>query len=138
MQTTAIFWPMAAHALLVFAIYGLFLVRRREAVKAGDATMSQFRENREEPPQSLFVKNSLTNQFELPVLFHAVSLALFVTGGAGMAAVVLAWIFALSRYVHAVIHVTSNRIRHRQPAFAVGFLAVVLMWGLLAVHLLRG
>lgn len=138
MQTTAIFWPMVAHALLVFAIYGLFLVRRREAVKAGDAPMSQFRENRDEPPQSLFVKNSLTNQFELPVLFHAVCLALFVAGGAGMAAVALAWVFALSRYVHAFIHVTSNCIRHRQPAFAVGFLAVVLMWGLLAVHLLRG
>ena len=138
MTPTAIFWPMVAHAVLVFAIYGLFLLKRREAVKAGDATMSQFRENRDEPPQSLFVKNNLANQFELPVLFHAVCLALFVTGGAGTAAIVLAWIFSLSRYVHAFIHVTSNRIRHRQPAFAAGFVAVVLMWGLLAVQLPRG
>lgn len=137
MQMTAIFWPMIAHALLVFAIYGLFLVRRRQAVKAGDATMAQFRENRDEPPQSLFVKNNLANQFELPVLFHVVCLALFVTGAAGVAALVLAWVFALSRYVHAVIHVTSNDIRLRQPAFSVGFLAVLLMWGLLAVHLLQ-
>lgn len=137
MQMTAIFWPMIAHALLVFAIYGLFLVRRRQAVKAGDATMAQFRENRHEPPQSLFVKNNLANQFELPVLFHVVCLALFVTGAAGVAALVLAWVFALSRYVHAVIHVTSNDIRLRQPAFSVGFLAVLLMWGLLAVHLLQ-
>ena len=138
MTPTAIFWPMIAHAVLVFVIYAMMLLKRREAVIAGDATMSQFRENRDEPAQSLFVRNNLANQFELPVLFHAVCLALFVTGGAGTAAIVMAWIFAVSRYVHAFIHVTSNNIRQRQPAFASGFVMVVLMWGLLAVHLLRG
>lgn len=135
MNQAAILWPMIAHAALVYAVYVLMFVRRKAAVRAGSARISQFRENQNEPAESLFVRNNLTNQFELPVLFHACCLALFVAGGAGIAAVVLAWIFILSRYVHAFIHVTSNRIRYRQPAFTVGLAAVALMWGLLAIHL---
>ena len=80
-------------------------------------------------------RNNLANQFELPVLFHAVCLALFVTGGAGPVAVWLAWAFVLSRYAHAFVHVTSNRIRFRQPMFTLGFLALGAMWGLLALTL---
>lgn len=137
MTGTAIFWPMIVHVVLVICLYALLGVRRRQAVRAGRAKISQFRENRDEPAESLFVKNSLANQSELPPLFHLACLALFVTGGAGTLAVALAWLFSLSRCVHAFIHVTSNRIRYRQPAFLAGFLAVVALWGLLAVQLLR-
>ena len=137
MNQTAIFWPMIAHVALVVMIYALLSLRRKEAVRAGAARISQFRENRNEPAQSLFARNALENQFELPVLFHFACLALYVTGGAGLLAVALAWLFVVSRYVHAFIHVTSNRIRFRQPAFILGFVMVVAMWLLLAVHLLR-
>jgi hypothetical protein len=108
-----------------------------QAVKQGAAKISQFRENREEPPQSLFVRNSLANQTELPPLFHIACLALYETGGVGTFVLLVAWLFAISRYVHAFIHVTSNRIRYRQPAFLVGFVAVVVLWAALALHLLR-
>jgi hypothetical protein len=114
MSQTAIFWPMIAHAALVYVIYVVTFLRRVAAVKAGSARVSQFRENQNEPAESLFARNNLANQFELPMLFHAVCLALFVTGGAGAFALAAAWIFALSRMLHAYIHVTSNRIRHRQ------------------------
>lgn len=135
MNQTAIFWPMIFHALLVFCVYALMYVRRREAVRTGSARISQFRENRDEPPQSLFVRNNLANQFELPVLFHVVCLALYVTNGAGLFPVVIAWIFTLSRYAHAYVHVTSNRIRHRQPLFLVGFVSVGVLWLWLALHI---
>lgn len=138
MTGTAIFWPMIVHVALVIALYALLGMRRAAAVRAGSARISQFRENREEPPESLFARNSLNNQFELPPLFHLACIALFVAGAAGTVAVVLAWLFVLSRYAHAAIHVTTNRIRHRQPAFIAGFVMVVLLWLLLAVHLLRG
>lgn len=137
MTDTAIFWPMIAHVVLVVGLYALLGVRRAAAVKAGRAKTSQFRENLNEPADSLFVRNCLSNQFELPVLFHAACLALHVTGGGGTWAVLLAWLFVASRYVHAFIHVTSNRIRHRQPAFTAGFVAVIALWATLAVHLLR-
>lgn len=136
MNQTAIFWPMIAHAALVFAIYVLLGLRRRQAVAAGHAKVSQFRENRDEPAESLFVRNALENQFELPLLFYAVCLALQASGAVGALTLGLAWVFAVSRYVHTFIHVTSNRIRYRQPAFTVGFLALIALWVLLAVDLL--
>lgn len=136
MNQTAIFWPMIAHVFLVMLIYALLGLRRKAAVVAGSAKVSQFRENQVEPEQSIFVRNALANQFELPMLFHVVCLALYATAGAGVFAVAMAWLFVASRYVHTFIHVTSNRIRYRQPAFVVGFILVVLMWGLLAFHLL--
>jgi hypothetical protein len=136
MNSTAIFWPMIAHVALVYGIYILTYLRRVKAVKGGSARVSQFRENRDEPAESLFARNNLANQFELPVLFHAGCLALFVTGAAGTTAIVLAWLFVLSRYAHAYIHVTSNRIRYRQPAFSAGLVALALMWLLLAANLL--
>ena len=138
MNQSAIFWPMMAHVLLVYGLYGLMFMRRMAAVRSGNARVSQFRENRDEPAESLFVRNSLTNQFELPVLFHAACLALFATGAADEVALALAWLFIASRYVHALIHVTTNRIRHRQPAFTAGLLLLALMWGWLALRLIGG
>lgn len=136
MTQTAIFWPMIAHVVLVVALYALLAMRRGAAVKAGRAKVSQFRENLNEPQDSLFVKNCLSNQYELPVLFHAACLALHVTGGDGVWAVAVAWLFALSRYAHAAIHVTTNRIRHRQPAFIVGFVALIALWAMLGLRIL--
>lgn len=134
MTGTAIFWPMIAHVALVVGLYALLGLRRGAAVKAGRAKVSQFRENLNEPADSLFVRNSLSNQFELPVLFHVVCLALHVTGGDGAWAVALALLFVLSRYVHAFIHVTSNRIRYRQPVFTLGFVVLIALWAMLGVR----
>ena len=135
MEATAIFWPMIAHVALVYGVYALMALRRKRAVESGSAKVSQFRENRDEPAESLFVRNNLANQFELPVLFHLCCLALYASGGVGMVVVMLAWVFVASRYVHAAIHVTTNRIRHRQPAFIAGFLSLGAMWAALAIHI---
>ncbi|WP_036484371.1 MAPEG family protein [Nitratireductor basaltis] len=135
MTQTAIIWPMIAHVLLVYIVYVLVLLRRTAAVKAGNATVAQFRENQNEPSESIFVRNNLANQFELPVLFHAVCLALAVTGGATGLAVTLAWIFIASRYAHAVVHIRGGRIGHRQKLFGLGFLVLAIMWIVLAVQI---
>jgi hypothetical protein len=137
MNQTAIFWPMLVHVALVYAVYVLISKRRIAAVKAGSAKPAQFRENQVEPPESIFVRNNLANQFELPVLFYAACLSLFVTGGVTIITLALAWVFSLSRIVHAWVHVTSNRIRYRRPIFTLGYLVLAGMWVGLVVALLR-
>lgn len=129
------FWPMVAHAVLVFILYGLIGFRRDAVVKAGKATKEQFRENRDEPAESLVVRNAIANQFELPVLFHVGSIVLFMTQADNLPAVILAWVFVVSRYAHAFVHVTSNDLRYRGALFALGFLALVGMWVWLGVWL---
>lgn len=135
MTNEAMIWPMIAHVVLVMTLYVLLSSRRIAAVKAGRATVSQFRENLKEPEDSLFVHNNLKNQFELPIFFHIVCLTLYVVEGDNLATVALAWIFVVSRYVHAYIHVTTNRIRHRRPAFILGVASLSLLWIWLGVWL---
>ncbi|RWX77094.1 hypothetical protein EPK99_15690 [Neorhizobium lilium] len=134
-STEATLWPMIAHAALVFFLYWLLSKRRFAAVKTGSAEAGQFRENREEPLESLLVHNNLKNQFELPVLFYAVSLALYVSTADNPATVALEWVFVLSRFAHSYVHITSNRLRYRRPAFVVGFLSLLALWVWLAVWL---
>jgi hypothetical protein len=69
------------------------------------------------------------------VLFFAACLSLFVTGGAGMAAVIVAWAFVLARAAHAWIHLTTNRIRQRRMLFVVGLTINLVQWLLLAFHI---
>jgi hypothetical protein len=128
-----IFWPMVAHVLLVFVLYALLSYRRVGLVKAGKVQVSQFRENREEPGESLVVRNSIANQFELPVLFHVCCVLLYITEADNIVSLVLAWLFIASRYLHAFVHVTSNRIRYRRPLFMAGFATLGGMWIWLSV-----
>lgn len=134
--STAIFWPLLAQVLLTFVIYVLVSYRRIGAVKAGTAKPADFRVPSIEPEASATVARNLSNQFELPVLFYVACLSLYVTDGAGMAAIVVSWAFFVSRLVHAYVHVTSNRIWHRRRLFILGLLINLLQWLLLAVHLL--
>lgn len=131
------FWPMVAHAVLVFILYALLGWRRRTLVKAGRIQPPQFRENHaaSEPAESLVVRNSIANQFELPLLFHACCIVLYVTQADNLAAVILAWIFVAMRYAHAFVHVTSNNLRYRSPLFALGFLVLAGMWVWLGIWL---
>ncbi|ASP50481.1 MAPEG family protein [Sinorhizobium meliloti] len=74
-----IFWPMVAHVALVFALYALLSTRRASLIRTGKIDASLFRENRDEPGESLIVRNSIANQFELPVLFHLCCVLLYLT-----------------------------------------------------------
>lgn len=135
MNQTVIFWPMIAQVALVYVIYAVVSKKRIDAVRAGQARTSQFRENRVEPDESLFARNNLVNQFELPVLFYPLCICLFVTGGVSIFTLVLAWLFVASRYIHAWIQITTNRIRHRRPAFILGYFLLAALWINFALHL---
>ncbi|MBU2328363.1 MAG: MAPEG family protein [Alphaproteobacteria bacterium] len=126
------FWPLLAHAFLVFGLYALLVVRRAAVVRAGKVERIAFRENLAEPEESRVVNRAIANQFELPVLFYAVSVLLFMTEADNLAAVVLAWIFVLARYVQAAMQVIGN-LPLRRLSFMLGFVALFLMWLWLAI-----
>ncbi|MCM5691417.1 MAPEG family protein [Sinorhizobium meliloti] len=128
-----IFWPMVAHVALVFALYALLSTRRASLIRTGKIDASLFRENRDEPGESLIVRNNIANQFELPVLFHLCCVLLYLTEADNLLSLGLAWLFVALRYAHAFIHVTSNWLRYRQPLFMAGFLVLVAMWTWLSV-----
>ena len=137
MLQTAIIWPMIVQTALVFAIYLVASKRRADAVRSGVAKDQDFRVPTVEPEPSATAIRNIANQFELPVLFYAVSILLLVTNGVNILTLLCAWLFVVSRIFHAVVHVTSNRLALRRPAFAVGFVTNFLLWAALALQLLR-
>jgi hypothetical protein len=121
------FWPLVAHAFLVFCLYALLVVRRAAVVRAGKVERIAFRENLAEPEESRVVNKAIANQFELPVLFYAVSVLLFICEADNLAALVLAWIFVATRYAQTAMHLTGN-LPLRRLFFMLGFVALFLMW----------
>lgn len=86
------------------------------------------------PEHEKRVANALDNQFQLPVLFYvAVGLSLYM--GAGWIEIGLAWLFVVSRIVHAVIFVTRNRVYRRFFAYTFGYGMLCLFWLDLAIRL---
>jgi hypothetical protein len=135
MSQTAIFWPMIALTLLIYVVYALLMLRRREAVISGQASPRDFKLPLKEPEASATAIRNLINLYELPMLFYVVCLALYAVNGSSFLAVLLAWLFVAARIAHTFVHVTSNRLSLRQPLFVIGFILNGALWGLLALHL---
>ena len=82
------------------------------------------------------VANNIRNQFQLPVLFYVIVLALFAHRSVDMPALVVAWLFVASRVVHSWIHIGSNYVPNRTRVFKLGVLFLVVLLGLLINGLL--
>ena len=135
----AILWPMCALAGLVAVVWlRLYAVRLTEI---RTRRIDPQRLARADEAVRLLENNSaadnLRNLFEIPVLFFAVCLALYVTGFVTEMQVSLAWGFVMLRAVHSFIHTTYNRVMHRFLAYAVSTIFVFAMWVLFAVSLVQ-
>lgn len=133
----AIFWPMVVQAALTLALYPILMFRRKSAATRGDASFMQMANGGVQPEAAGRASRNLMNQYELPVLFFAVCLALYVTNGASWFAFVIAWIFVISRVAHAIIHVGMNVLQLRGAAFGLGYLCIVILWIMFAIHILN-
>lgn len=137
MYVTATLLPVFVQVALTFAVLFRLGAVRLKAIRAGGLV-------REEvvlgdtgwPPIVRQASNCFRNQFELPVLFYVLAVLALVTRQASDLFLVLAWLFVLSRIVHAYVYVTSNHIGWRFGAFAVGALVLLAMWVLFALAIL--
>lgn len=136
MSPTAIFWPMIALTFLIYCVYALLFIRRRQSVISGQAKIQEFIIPTKEPEISATTIRNLNNLYEVPMLFYVVCLSLYAVNGVSFLAVLIAWLFVGMRIAHTLIHVTSNRLRYRQPIFTLGFILNGILWIILAMHLL--
>ncbi len=138
-MSTAALWltgAMLAQGALIFIVTALLyqaripLIMRRE-VRMADIALDKSKW----PDRSRLVANAFENQFEIPTLFFvAALLALYV--GASPIEAGLAWLFVGSRYIHAFIHLTGNRVTRRFFAYATGVVIMALFWLDLVVRLI--
>ena len=128
MSYSHIFWPVLAQVFLTLAIFIVLGARKARAVKAGQVNRQQAAlDSRVWPEDVVKVSNNIANQFEVPVLFYVLCLVLYNINAAGTVAVVLAWLFVVSRYAHAYVHLGSNYVPVRMRLFMVGCVVLLAM-----------
>ena len=137
MNQIAILYPVFVQVLIVMTVACMMAVARARAIKSMDRQRGNpdlARGKAVWPEDAAKRAANYSNQFELPVLFYAVVAFALIAKGADLIMVILAWVFVLTRIVHAAIHIGPNKVRLRSPAFALGFLVLAIMWIKLFLH----
>lgn len=128
MSSHLIFWPVLVQVLIPLLVLVVNAKRKAADVKAGSVDLKKAALDNEawSLPVVLTSKN-LANQFQIPVLFYVVCFLLASIDAVGVAALSAAWVFVLSRCVHAWVHITSNYVPVRMRAFIVGLIALLVL-----------
>lgn len=121
-----ILWPTFAMVALIFAVWTVLLVRRMRVVK-GIATGAADPDARLFKPIEL-PGNTVASLFELPVLFFAIVPLLMGTRQAGVAQVLLAWIFVGSRALHSLLHLRRTDVRRQFRVYLASAAVLAAMW----------
>ncbi len=124
MQAHLIFWPMLT--VLAIPLFVLILNAKRKAAdrKAGTYNADAAIINTAWSLPVVLTSNSLANQFQLPVIFYVLCFIIFNINAVSHLVIFLAWAFALLRWIHAIVHVTTNTISLRFASFLPGVLVL--------------
>ena len=129
MVQTAIFGPFFAMMLLTLVVWMYMYIRRLSFVRQQKLSPRDLQSpealTRGAPPGVVMPSNNLRNLFEMPVLFYAVALYLFVTFQVDSVYWGAAWIFVAFRVLHSAVHCTFNFVPLR---FALYVVSAVALW----------
>jgi hypothetical protein len=139
MSHTLLFWPAFAQVVLILIVMVTMGRARAGSMKARKQSMDDVALNRPTDWDEASTKaaNNYKNHFEMPVLFFAAigyALALKI---ADPVLVVAAWAFVAARVVQTAIHLGPNIVAPRALSFLLGVLALIVMWGALALQIAR-
>jgi hypothetical protein len=139
MSIPTILLPLFVQVALTFALMFWMAFGRIGALKRRETTLGNNALGQPNwPPRVQQISNCYHNQFQLPLLFYVLTVLAMITRHADLVFVVMAWLFVLSRLLHAYIHSGTNYVRHRFNAFAFGAIVLLAMWIIFAVRILLG
>ena len=133
MNQAAIFSPFFAMLFLTFVVWVYMYVRRINFITKSEIDSQKFAVPgtlaQMSPAEVSNPSDNLKNLFEIPVLFYALVLYLFVTQQVDNVYVYAAWIFIIFRTLHSIVHCTFNYVMLRfylylGSAIAVWFMAI--------------
>jgi len=137
MSAQAILLPVFTLVALTFALLFLTGYSRVGSVRRGETKVRDIALGQPNWPERIIkIGNSYNSQFQLPILFYVLVILAYVLRKADLLFVILSWVFVVTRFGHAYIHVTSNQVGRRFNAFAAGFAVLVVMWIIFAMRIL--
>jgi hypothetical protein len=132
MTQNAIFSPFFAMILLTLIVWVYMYVRRIRFITSRQLTPKELEPivfAQLSPPSVSNPSDNLKNLFEMPIIFYALVLYLFLTKQVDMVYVTAAWGFVLFRTMHSAVHCTFNRVMLRFYLYLCSSIAVWLMAG---------
>jgi hypothetical protein len=129
MNQNDILAPFVGTMLLTLVVWIYMYSRRIPFIIAGKLTPQQLTPvelARLSPPHVSNPSDNLKNLFELPTIFYAVVLYLYVTAQVDALYVAAAWIFFAFRILHSAVHCTFNLVPLRFWLYAISALALWL------------
>jgi hypothetical protein len=136
MSFQAMLMPVFALVALTFALLFWMQILRLQAIRKGQVPAHSVALREPNWPARLTqISNAYHNQLETPLLFYVLILLAIITETADSILFILSWLFVGSRYAHAYIHLTSNRLPARASVFLVGAIGLALMWIIVAARL---
>ena len=134
MNQELIFQPFFVLMLLTIVIWFYMYAKRipfiESLIKKGDMPPEQltpYELLKSSPPDVANPSDNLKNLFELPVLFYALCIYLFVTNNVDQLALIAAWVFVGFRVVHSLVHCTVNIAMLRFVLYCISALALWFM-----------
>ncbi|MES2626444.1 MAG: MAPEG family protein [Pseudomonadota bacterium] len=130
MDQTRIFLPFVGVMLLTLVVWIYMYARRIPFIVRSKLTPAQLTPQelaRLSPPQVANPSDNLKNLFELPTIFYALVLYLYVTQQVDSSYVTAAWIFFVLRVLHSIVHCTFNLVLLRFWIYALSALALWFM-----------
>jgi hypothetical protein len=130
MKAETIFQPMLALMGLTLVVWVYMYARRIPFITRNRLTPNQLTAAelaRLSPPAVSNPSDNLKNLFELPTLFYALLLYLYVVGQVDGLYSTLAWAFVGFRVLHSAVHCTVNIILLRFTLYAISAAA---LWGM--------
>ena len=130
-EQRAIFGPFIAQIILTFGVLALLAFRRLTFIKRNKVTPEQLQRPGElariSPAVVVNASDNLKNLFEVPVLFYAFTLYLFVTKQVDTLYVLAAWFYFFGRVAHSIVHCTFNNVIVRFNCFIFSCACLLLM-----------
>lgn len=137
MPDEEIFQPFFAMMLVTFVVWIYMYIRRTSFLVSGRVDLRKVdtpaKMDVSVPADINLPAYALKNLFELPVLFYALCLYLYMTGNVDDQYVIGGWLFVAGRLTHAVIYCAYNKVMHRFIAY---FSSALLLWAMIIRALL--
>lgn len=128
MNRNLILLPLLVHIALILLLYiGLARAKAKAAATGLVDPVRRALHADAWPDNVIQINNNIRNQFEVPLLFYVLTLVLWQLNQAGAVVQAIAWLFVISRLVHAYIHTGSNVVPMRRSVFMFGAVLVLLM-----------
>ena len=129
MEKTLILYPAIAMMLLTLFLYAKNFLDNVKAVKSKAINFKYFKTYKGEVPDYLTVsRQTLKNQFELPIFFYFLIAVILVFDKVSQLDLILAWIFVTSRYLHCYVRLSSNYVPYRAKVFLLGMFVLIAWW----------